>query len=170
MKNVYRKLLLEMMSHCRRSDRDLAKTLNISQPTVTRARQWLEMNGFINEYTLIPDFSKIGLELVAFTFVKLHVGVSPEKYEEIRRKAKAFLDSNLNVVMVLRGEGMNCDEIIVSLHRDFSEFTNFMGRLKMEMVDTEVVGNFLASLNVTQLRYLTFKHLKNYLKDGENQE
>lgn len=36
------KLLLEMMKNSRRSSRDLAKVLGVSQPTVTRTRQRLE--------------------------------------------------------------------------------------------------------------------------------
>jgi DNA-binding Lrp family transcriptional regulator len=70
LKEIYKKVLLEMIENCKRSDRELAKNLGVSQPTVTRARKWLEKNGFIREYTLIPEFSKIDLEIVAFTFIK----------------------------------------------------------------------------------------------------
>lgn len=164
MKDVYKKLLLEMLANSKRSDRELAKVLHVSQPTITRARNWLEKSNFIKEYTVIPDFSKIGLELVAFTFAKLCIGSTKERYEELKKRAKSFLAKRPNVVMALRGEGMGCDGIIVSLHRDFAEFTQFMRELKTETVDTEVVGSFLASLQDGNLYWdLTFKHIKEYV-------
>jgi DNA-binding Lrp family transcriptional regulator len=167
-KDVYKKLLLEMLANSKRSDREFARALHVSQPTVTRARNWLEKNDFINEYTLIPDFSKIGLELVAFTFFKLSMGSTKERYEEVKKKAMSFLAKHPNIVMALRGEGMMCDGIIVSLHKDFAEFTQFMRELKTETVDTQVVGNFIASLqDENQYRDLTFRHIKEYL-DNED--
>ena len=36
------KLLLELVKNSKRSDRDLAKALDVSQPTVTRMRKKLE--------------------------------------------------------------------------------------------------------------------------------
>jgi DNA-binding Lrp family transcriptional regulator len=164
MKDIHMKVLLELMVHCRRSDREIAKVLHVSQPTVTRARVWLETNRFISECTLIPDFSKIGLELAAFTFFKLRVGDTKEEYEETGDRAREFLKRNPNTVMALRGEGMGCDGVLVSLHKDFAGFTRFMRQLKTETVGTEVVGSFLASLSDTnQYRGLTFKYLKEYL-------
>jgi len=169
MKDAHKRLLLEMISHSKRSDRMLAKELNISQPTVTRTRRWLEANGYIAEYSIIPNFSKIGLELMAFSFMKLRAKGSGEKYEDPRKRASAFFDGHANVVMALRGEGMNYDVIAVSVHKSFAEFTRFMKKLKTESADTEVVGSFLASLQDSgQYRHLTFRGLKAYL--GTNLE
>jgi DNA-binding Lrp family transcriptional regulator len=169
MKDAYKKLLLELMVHSRRSDRLLARELGLSQPTVTRARQWLEANGYIVEYSLIPNFSKIGLELVAFSFIRLRSRGNGEKYEEIKKRASNYFNTYSNVVMALRGEGMGCDGIVVSLHKSFAEFTRFMKKLKTESADTEVVGSFLASLEDSgQYRHLTFRGLKTYL--GANPE
>jgi Mn-dependent DtxR family transcriptional regulator len=55
-----------MMKNSRRSDRDLAKVLRVSQPTVTRTKQRLE-----TEYirTLVPFLEKIGHEIIALTQV-----------------------------------------------------------------------------------------------------
>jgi DNA-binding Lrp family transcriptional regulator len=164
MKDIHLKVLLELMAHCRRSDREIAKVLRVSQPTVTRARIWLETNRFVSEFTLIPDFSKIGLELAAFTFFKLRVGGDEEEYAKTGDRARDFLKRNPNTVMALRGEGMGSDGILVSVHKDFAEFTRFMRQLKTETIGTEVVGSFLASLGDTnQYRGLTFKYLKEYL-------
>jgi DNA-binding Lrp family transcriptional regulator len=44
------KLLPEMLKNSRRSDRDLAKVLGVSQPTVTRTKQRLKKE-YIRTYT-----------------------------------------------------------------------------------------------------------------------
>jgi DNA-binding Lrp family transcriptional regulator len=56
-------LLYELIKNSRRSDRDLAKILHVSQPTITRMRKKLETNDFILEYTLVPNFAKLGFEI-----------------------------------------------------------------------------------------------------------
>ena len=71
MKEIELKLLSELMKNSRRSDRDLAKAIGVSQPTVTRIRSRLEKEGYIKEYTMIPDFSRLGYEILALTLIKL---------------------------------------------------------------------------------------------------
>jgi DNA-binding Lrp family transcriptional regulator len=41
------KTLFELVKGARRSDRELARALRVSQPTVTRARTKLEKTGFV---------------------------------------------------------------------------------------------------------------------------
>ena len=69
LKPIDYKILLELMKDSHRSDRQLAKSLGVSQPTVTRRRTMLEEN-FIEEYTVIPKFGQIGFEIAALTFLK----------------------------------------------------------------------------------------------------
>jgi DNA-binding Lrp family transcriptional regulator len=56
------------MKDSRRSDRELAKAIGSSQPTVSRMIKKLESEGTIKEYTMIPDFHKLGFEILAITF------------------------------------------------------------------------------------------------------
>ena len=60
MKEIELKLISELMKNSRRSDRDLAKAIGTSQPTVSRMIGKLEKEGIIKEYTMIPDFGKLG--------------------------------------------------------------------------------------------------------------
>ena len=69
LKPIDYKILFELMKDSHRSDRQLAKSLGVSQPTVTRRRAMLEEN-FIEGYTVIPKFGQIGFEIAAFTFLK----------------------------------------------------------------------------------------------------
>jgi hypothetical protein len=92
-----------------------------------------------------------------------------EKFNEIRKKANIFFEKHPNVILTLKGDGMGCDGIVVSLHKDFAKFTQFLRELKTETINTEVVGNFLASLKTgDQYRDLTFKTLKDYIKNDEH--
>ena len=169
LKEIYKKVLLEMIDNCKRSDRELAKILGVSQPTITRSRRWLEKNGMIREYTLIPEFSRVGLEIVAFTLIKIRPETKVNKINEIKEGAKSFFEKHPNVLMALRGEGLGSDGVLVSLHKNYAEFIQFMRELKMKTVNTEVVGSFLASLkDANQYRYLTFKALKEYLSKDDD--
>jgi DNA-binding Lrp family transcriptional regulator len=67
MKDTELKLISELMKNSRRSDRELAKVIDSTQPTVTRMRRKLEKSGIIKEYTMIPDFNKLGYKLCSIT-------------------------------------------------------------------------------------------------------
>jgi DNA-binding Lrp family transcriptional regulator len=45
MKEQMKRLLFELLTNSRRSDRDLARTLGVSQPTITRMREKLVEEG-----------------------------------------------------------------------------------------------------------------------------
>jgi len=85
MREIDWKVLSELIKNSKLSDRELAKKIGSSQPTVTRARKRLEKDGYVKEYTTIPDFSKLGYELLALTFVKLGKGLSSEGIAEARK-------------------------------------------------------------------------------------
>ncbi|UCF45189.1 MAG: Lrp/AsnC family transcriptional regulator [Candidatus Bathyarchaeota archaeon] len=120
------KLLFELMKDSHRSDRQLAKAVGVSQPTVTRRRAMLEKN-YIEGYTIIPKFGQIGFEIAAFTFLKskLKQKTGREK-DETLKKLKEWYMNQPNVVLVQEGRGMGWDAICISLHQSFSDFTAFV--------------------------------------------
>jgi DNA-binding Lrp family transcriptional regulator len=127
------KLLWELVKDSRRSDRQLAKTLGSSQPTVTRRRAKLEKN-FILGYTTIPKWEKIGFEIIAFTFVKTKIRYA--KHEERKaaiQKAKEWFMKQPNVIFAIQGPGMEWDGICISLHKNYSDFTEFITRHDSEL-------------------------------------
>ena len=124
------KLLLEMMKNSRRSDRDLAKVLHVSQPTVTRTRQRLEKD-YVETYTLIPKFDKIGYEILAFTFVKSKTYEKSET-EKLVSFAKEWCMKHPNVVFAADGEGIGKDAVVVSFHRSYSDYADFMRSLTVD--------------------------------------
>ena len=135
LKQIDYKLLFELMKDSHRSDRQLAKALGVSQPTVTRRRAMLEEN-FIEGYTVIPKFGQIGFELAAFTFLKskLKHSTGTEKDQAIS-KLKEWYSKQPNVILVLDGRGMGWDAVCLSLHENFSNFSEFIRAQDSELAD-----------------------------------
>jgi DNA-binding Lrp family transcriptional regulator len=73
------------MKNSRRCDRELAKAIGVSQPTTTRLRTKLEKEGYIKEYTVIPNFSKIGYTIMALNFFKLEPKLTKNEIEGFRK-------------------------------------------------------------------------------------
>ena len=126
LKPIDYKLLFELMKDSHRSDRQLAKALGVSQPTVTRRRAMLEKN-YIEGYTIIPKFGKIGFELAAFTFLKskLRQQTGQEKDKALKKLNEWYMNQP-NVLAVQDGRGMGWDAVCVSLHKSFSDFAEFI--------------------------------------------
>jgi len=166
MKEVELKLVSELMKNSRRSDRELARALGVSQPRVTRMRTILEKKGYIKEYTMIPDFPKIGYHLLALTFVKLRKTLSSEETEKARAFTKRELQKeSFGIVMVDRGLGLGYDGVIVSFYEDYSDFEKYRGVLKQySFLELSAIDTFLINLD-DEVRYrpLTFAALAQHL-------
>jgi DNA-binding Lrp family transcriptional regulator len=91
MKEIELKLISELMKNSRRSDRELGKAIGTSQPTVSRMISRLEKEGVVKEYTVIPDFQKLGHSLAAITLGRVKDEFRrPEVLDETRRKYTIF--------------------------------------------------------------------------------
>jgi len=166
LKEAELKLVVELMKNSRRSDRELAKATGLSQPTVSRLRMKLEKGGYIKEYTMIPDFEKLGYEILAITFVKLGKNLEPEQIDEARRIAKEDLEKTpFAVVMLERGLGLKYDGVIVAFYEDYVAYSKHMDVLKQySFLETSEIESFLISLKDTvRYRPLTFKALAEHL-------
>ncbi len=64
-------LLLELLKNSNRSDRELAKVLGVSQPTVSRIKKQLVTEGTVKEFSVIPDFAKMGYRIMAVSCANL---------------------------------------------------------------------------------------------------
>jgi len=113
------KLLFELTKNSKRSDRDLAKILAISQPTVTRLRKTLEKEA-IKQYTIIPNLSLLGFDIVAFTFCR-----SKELVHPLWEQGRKWTEQQPNVVFASTGQGIDADALMVSVHKDYANFVKF---------------------------------------------
>jgi len=147
-------LLLELLKDSKRSDRELATVLGVSQPTITRLRQRLVKEGLIKEFTVIPDFVKMGYEIMAITCVKT------EHTLEHMKKAEKSIMAKPNIIFSARTEGMGKNGVMITLHKDYSAFSNFLAEHLLEMGDDiKDHCTILISLKGRILKPLSLKYL-----------
>lgn len=148
MKDVELKLISELMKNCRRSDRELARVLGVSQPTVNRMIKKLEKNGYIKGYSAIPDFPKIGLNILAISFVKLRHPITAKKLEEGRNGVRQMLSKeSAPAIIGMRGVGLDADRVLVTFHEDYVEYDNYLNFIeKQPLVEVEGVKSYLVNL------------------------
>ncbi len=146
LKDIDRRILSLLTRHSKASDRQIAREIGVSQPTVTRRRTKLE-ESLINTYTIVPDFLKLGYQIMAFTFVKLRSYPAAEKAEALVAKGTAWLKTYPNVIFAADGEGLGKDLIMVSFHKNYSAYSDFMRSYAMEWGELiSDLGSFLVSL------------------------
>jgi DNA-binding Lrp family transcriptional regulator len=116
------RLLLEYLKDSNRSDKQMAKVMGVSQPTVSRMKSVLVRDGFVNHFSAIPDFAKMGYEIMAFSFVKFNM----DQTMDIKEKTGDWVQDHPCIVFSSRAEGMGIDAVTISLHRDYTEYKNFV--------------------------------------------
>jgi DNA-binding Lrp family transcriptional regulator len=159
-KELYRRLLKELLKNSRQSDRDLAKALNVSQPTISRIRRKLEQRGIIQDYTIVPDFVKMGFEILALTFVKMRPEIlSPETIEEARKYAAKFP----NAIFASTGEGLGMTGVIFSFHNNYTNYHQRLNQLRADWKEfTEDIQSFVVSLGEGEFKRFSLTHLKDF--------
>ena len=114
------KILFGLMALGGKSDREIAKNLGINNTTLSRGRKKLEKEGYIKEYTIIPDFHKMGLEFLVFTYSSTTDLVTPGQSKKFYEQMNKYP----NVLCVLedqRPTGTNW--VMVSIHKNYETFS-----------------------------------------------
>jgi len=165
-KKIERRILSELMKNSRRSDRELAKAIGSSQPTVTRARNKLEKEGYIREYTIMPEFLKLGYEILAVTLFKYKKRFDAEKIEKAKEiLADSFKRGPFEIVMAERGTGCGYNAMMISIHRDYKSFMDLMDwAQQFYSLELGEFDTFLINL-ADEVRYrpLTFSSLAKHV-------
>jgi DNA-binding Lrp family transcriptional regulator len=162
LKDIELKLISELVKNSRRSDRDLAKRLGVSQPTVSRTRVRLENQGLI-DYTAVPNLAKLGFEIIAVTFGKRKY----QKFPEINlQKAKDFAEKHPNLIFGAAGRGLGYDRMAISIHRDYSDYSKFLQELRKEWAETmDIEESFIVDLKGKEvIQPLSLEHFAEHLK------
>ena len=110
-RDVEKQILKALLGDAKRSDHAIAKDLPVSQPTVTRVRQRFEKKGIIEKYLALPNFKKLGFEVIAFS----------------RHKFNDTVCNDGNVVFAGRDDlrSKESELVTVSIHRNLSEYVKF---------------------------------------------
>lgn len=120
-------LLYELIKDCNRSDRDLAKVLNVSQPTVSRMKKKITEENMVLGYSAIPDFYKMGYKLMVLTLVNTKHNFASEKTRiEGFNAVQKWMMSKPNVVFCDFCRGMGMNGIMLSFHKSYEDFDKFM--------------------------------------------
>jgi DNA-binding Lrp family transcriptional regulator len=116
----------ELLRDAGRSDRELARLLGVSQPTVTRVRHKLVKDGLIRQFTVVPDFGRLGFQVLAFNFFRSRLG------KESGGDGGSGLLSKPDVVFAAECNGMGMGSVVVSLHRSYSDYVGFVRKIRVE--------------------------------------
>lgn len=116
-----RNVLGELLKLGRISDKEVAKKFGYSQPTVTRIRTKLEKDGYISKYCAIPDFTKIGYEILVITAF-----ASSKESKAVLKRGLAWTMQNKSIAFACRGEGFDGrTRLIITVHKNYTEYNKF---------------------------------------------
>ncbi len=156
-KDLPQQLLRELLKNSKRSDRELAKILGVSQPTITRARNRLEKKGIIQDYTIIPNFKEMGFEILAINFAKIRPELLSSGTAE---KAREFIAKFPNTIFASTGEGMGMNAIDVAFYKNFTEYQKRVSLMKTEWKDfVEDIQSFIVPLGEGTFKRLSLTYL-----------
>jgi DNA-binding Lrp family transcriptional regulator len=173
LKDTELRLLSELMKNSRRSDRELGKAIGVSQPTVSRIIKKLEKEGIIKEYTMIPDFAKLGYELMSVLFVRVKDMVKPEDFERVSEATAEEVNKNVFPDLLNEaGLGLGFDGMIITLHTSYSDYTKQLNYARSRsFVQPERVDGFLVNLKgPVHYRSLTLSVVANDLIKKNKEE
>ena len=101
----------------------------------------------------MPDFCKMGFQLMALTSIKLKTGMDDE-IERVRQTRHEQLPKiPFDIIMLERGIGKNCDGVILSLHKDYSSYSGFRKWLGTHTFLEETCETFLIDMH-DKVRYI----------------
>ncbi|MCS7115207.1 MAG: Lrp/AsnC family transcriptional regulator [Nitrososphaerota archaeon] len=146
-------LLYELIKDSKRSDRELAKVLGVSQPTITRMRRTLEEQEYIRGYTVIPALEKLGYEILALSFVK--TSLTSEFGEWISKNPKIVFAGSCE--SPYGGKAV----LIASIHENYTDFSKFTREIEgLVGSNTSLIKSFPLSLNVDVIKHFSLKNLE----------
>ena len=126
MKNRMMRLLSELLKDSKRSDRELAKVLGVSQPTISRMRWRLVEEGMIKAFTVVPDFVEMGYEIMAISFFR------SKRTKDTTERAMKWTKAKPNIIFAAGAQGMRKNAVIISLHESYTEFSKFFEEIMAE--------------------------------------
>ncbi|MEM2394284.1 MAG: Lrp/AsnC family transcriptional regulator [Candidatus Bathyarchaeia archaeon] len=147
------KLIFELMKDSKRSDRELAKVLGVSQPTITRMRKTLEEQEYIRGYTIIPSLEKLGFEIAALSFVKA----------PLTQELSDWISKNPKIVFAGFSESPYEGRalMIASIHENYTDFSKFTHEIEgLTGSNAPLIRSVLLSLQVDVVKHFSLKDLE----------
>ena len=172
MKDVELRLISGLMKNSRRSARELAKIIGVSQPTANRMLKRLVEEGYIREFTIVPDFKKLGFQIMTIGLTKMKKEIDPDFIEEVRRKLRENEKKNPSPTLLsISGMGMNSDRVFILLSEDYSTYSKYASMLRQyPLIEMEEISSFMIDLNDESIFMpLSFSSLAAYLEKKQSE-
>jgi hypothetical protein len=78
---------------------------------------------YILDYTAIPNMTKLGFEIMAVTLVKLKKELDQTELDKIWKFEEGLLQkSPFAYLMATDGHGLGYNNVVISLHENYSDF------------------------------------------------
>jgi DNA-binding Lrp family transcriptional regulator len=123
--------------------------LGVSQPTISRTIKKLEKEGYIKEYTIIPDFSKLGYEIMGITSIAVHDQPYKEGFGEIRKMTAEVEKSHPHAsLMAVSGINHNKNRLFITFYENYSAYVEAMNLTRqLPFINVDSIESFLVNLN-----------------------
>jgi len=114
------------------------------------------------EYTIIPDFRKLGFEIMTLTFFKMSSEFfTPEFLEKARKESEKVPD---DVILISTGEGMGMTGVILSVHKDLTDYHRHLNLLRLKWKEVlKGVQSFVIPIGEEQFRSFSLTYLGDYV-------
>ena len=111
----------------------------------------------IEDYTIIPDFRKMGFELLVINFAKIR----PEILSDASEKAKEFIAKFPNTIFASTGEGMGMNAVSIAFYRNFAEYHKRANLMRTEWKGfVDEIQSFVVSLREGEFKRFSLSYLK----------
>jgi len=146
----------------------LAKVIGSSQPTITRRRAKLEKERLIDSYTAIPNFTKLGFEIMAFSFYSWRPEATEQRYKDKEvfiKRLYAFLAEHKNIIFSSNGQGFEMETMMMSIHKSYADYIKLRKAVSDEWGDYLLKTNsFIVSLQEDTVgKNFGFEHFADYI-------
>lgn len=144
------RIIAELMKNSRRSDRAIAQAVGTSQPTVTRTIKKLEEEGIIKEYTMIPDFKRLGYEMMGVVMMGLESPLSKAQFQKIAEATSEIEEDGFHPGLIgVNGMSSNRkNRLYVSFYRDYSDYVQEHRLVqRVPYLRPDSIESFLVDLN-----------------------
>ncbi|MEA3229729.1 MAG: Lrp/AsnC family transcriptional regulator, partial [archaeon] len=127
LKNKEKQVLSKLIRNGRKTDKQIAKEIGTTQPTVTRIRQKLEKEKYIRQYNASPSFEKIGFNIVVITIMRWKDYSKQKPLADFIKNIK----NNTSVICFARGNGLSGrTAYFISTHKDMKSYEDFIVDIK----------------------------------------
>jgi DNA-binding Lrp family transcriptional regulator len=170
LKDLDYKIISALMKNSKISDRELAKFVGTSQPTVSRIRAKLEKENLIT-YAGIPNLVKLGYNILAFTFLvwkrEEHEKLSKEK--DYRKRIDEFMSKYKNIIFASSGRGLGMTRVSITIHKNYSDYVSYVKDVESKWnVYTDKLESFIVSLKSDLvLRAPTFRYFAEHVLENK---